>query len=71
MKTLQDIRLHNDLETPLGNNWSVKNAIKERVEQEDFLAWAKRQDPIVLASELPVEKPTPLSLFVFFKGILP
>lgn len=71
MKPLQDIRLHNNAETPLGNNWSVKNAIKERVEQEDFLAWAKREGEVNLVGELAVEKPTPLSLFVFLKGILP
>lgn len=66
---MKDIKLHNNAGHPLGY-WSPEIALRERVELEDLYDWSVAQKPISLVPELP-EKPTPLSLFVFFKGILP
>lgn len=71
MKTLQDIKLHQPNEPMLSRDWSVKNAIIDRVQQEDFLRWATEDEVRGLIGELYIDAPTPLSLFTFVKGILP
>lgn len=71
MKTLQDIRLHQGNRPLLSNNWSVKKAIEERVQLEDFLRWATSHEVREIVGELEIPEPTRLSLFTFIKGILP
>lgn len=71
MKTLQDIKIRPAASYPLSNNWSLQNAIKDRVEQEDFLRWAQEDEERGIVGELESDPPTRLSLFTFIKGILP
>ncbi len=56
------------------HDWTIQDAIAERVRQEDLVRWAQRPDPVVpeevLKKELPSQVWSPTAKYAFGNGII-